>query len=137
MERMRIVRIMGSSFAGLIAVLAIVLVVLSGDWTEPDDDLAALGMVVTGFVGLLGLGVVLWWRNRITARPVPASKLMNGFLITAAFAETGMLLGFVLALGSQRTAPFWLGAAIFAVGLFLLTTGLSQAEIEDSGTPQP
>jgi hypothetical protein len=133
MDRLRIVRIMGLSFGGLIVVLAVVLVALAGDWDNPDDDLARLGMIVSGAAGVLGLVVALWWRNRMTSRPLPPARLMNGFLISVAAAETGMLLGFVFAIGSMSTGPFWVGAAIFAISLTILVTGLSQAEVEQPG----
>ncbi len=133
MDRLRIVRIMGMSFVGLLVVLAVVLMALSGDWDPADDELARLGMIASGVVGVLGLMVALWWRSRATARPVPAAKLMNGFLISVAAAETGMLLGFVFAMGSRSMAPFWIGAAIFAVSLTVLLTALNQVEIEDPG----
>jgi hypothetical protein len=131
MDRLRTLRIMGLSFFGLIAVLAVVLLVLSGEWEERDDDLARLGTIVSGVVGLLGLLVVLWWRGRATSGPVALPRLMNGFLLTVAFAEVGMLLGFVLAMGSRSMTPFWVGAGVFVLSLLVLLTALPNLDVEE------
>lgn len=130
MDKTQLTRMLGISFVGLVVVLTVVLLAMSGNWENPDDELAELGIIVAAAAGLIGLGVVLWWRNRTTARPQPPGRFGNGFLITSAIAEIGMLFGFVFAIASETLTPFWVGAVLFVVSLVLLTTSLSQVEFE-------
>lgn len=131
MDMIRVTRMLTASFVGLVLVLTVVLVTMSGNWENPDDDLAQLGLLVSGGTGLIGVIAVIWWRNRATSSPQSPARFSRGFLLTTAVAEVGMLLGFVFAMASETLTPFWLGAALFIVSILILASTLSQVDVGD------
>ncbi len=128
MPTMRVLRLITAALAAAAAVFAVVVLVMSAKWRTPDDDLAMLGMILAGALGLAGLVAVLVWRNRTTSSPQPPAQVLSGYLISAALAEIGMLLGFVFALLSESRNPFWLGLALYMASLVVLVTALREIE---------
>ncbi len=131
MATVRTLQLITTFLAVAAGVFAVVVVVLSAGWGEPDEGLATLGMILAGAVGLAGLVIVLVWRNRATAMRREPAKVVTGYMISAAVAEAGMLVGFVFSLASESRNPFWLGGAVYVASLFVLVTALSQIETRE------
>jgi hypothetical protein len=129
-DQVRSLRLLAFGFITAAAVMLVVLLVLSNQWDAPDDDAAGLGVWIAGVAGLIGLIVAVWQRNRLVAGPVEPARLLTSWIVAVACAEVGMLLGFVLAMLSRALTPFLVGAAILCVSLVVLTTALSQVELE-------
>lgn len=129
-DPVRILRILAIGFLVAALVLLVVLLALSGGWDDADDGFARTGIWVAGITGLVGLVVAVTWRNRVVAAPVDPNRLLTTWIMAVAFAEVGMLVGFVFAVLSRTLTPFVLGAAILGLSLVVLTTALSHVELD-------
>lgn len=138
--QLRMVRVMLAAWFGALVVLAAVMLALAASWDGdfgtnaglgPGDETARLGTILAGLAGLVGLVAAAVWRNRVTAGPVTSQRLFPSYLVATAVAESGVLIGAVFAIVSQRLAPFWLGAALFSVALVLMATALPHIEVQD------
>lgn len=130
MEKLRLVRILTIAGVAVVAVMAAVLLALSGGWDDPDTSLANIGLAVTTAIGLAGVGMAIAWRNRVTASPQSADGFFTSFVIVSAVTESALLIGFVFAIAAQQLTPFWVGAAMFVVGLAVAASASSQVDLE-------
>ena len=68
------------------------------------------------------------WMERIAAKCSDSILSQNKEDIATAVAESGVLIGAVFAIISERLAPFWLGAALFSAALVLMATALPHVD---------
>lgn len=133
-DAVRQLRVLGLAYLGAAVTLFVVLLVLAGGWDPADDDLVRLGSWLAAVTGIAGLGAAIWWRNHVGRGPLTLRRLRSSWFVVVAVAEIGMILGLVFAMLSRSLAPFVVGAGIFAVALFIVTSAIGDVQVE-SDTP--
>lgn len=133
---------MGAAFGSTVIVVAAVMLAIAAGWeTEfetallglPDqDDVGRLGVLITGIIGLAGIGAAALWRNHVTDQPVTGARALTSFIVATAIAEAGMFVGLVFSILAEALLPFWLGAALFILSLVVMLTGLGQIDLVDT-----
>jgi len=134
-QSLRNLRIIGLSFIPVMIGGIIIVTALHQDWQEIDGRLARTGSWVAGVLGVIGIGVAIWWRGRVTERPMTPQAATTSFFITIAVAEAAMLAGFAFTIVSHGSRPFFAGLAFFAVSLAIMLISLGQIELTSDGAP--
>lgn len=134
-QSLRNLRIIGLSFIPVMVGGIIAHAALKQGWQEIDGQLSRTGGWVAGALGVLGVIAAIWWRGRVTERPVTPEKATTSFFLTIAVAELSMLTGFVFTILSHGARPFYVGLAFFAVALTIMLISLNQIEVLADGEP--
>ena len=123
----RTLRLIAVSFAaGSVALVAVLALLDLGEAESPDlaDGAAALA----GVIGALGLVLAVIWWARMGERPRSAAALQMGFLVRAAIAEVGLLIGVVGFFMTGSLTAALIGLGLFLAALLLLALAVNLAD---------
>jgi hypothetical protein len=122
----RTLRLIAGSFAaGSVALVAVLSLLDLGEAESP--DLADSAAVLAGVIGVVGLLLAVVWWARISERPRSPAALQMGFLVRAAIAEVGLLIGVLgFFMTGSLTAPL-IGLGLFLAALLFLVLAVNLA----------